>query len=64
MRKLRAREWWASAASQAANWRQLADLKVIIPSPHIGHQERWAHDLDHVISLALREWIQAEGAQP
>jgi hypothetical protein len=40
---------------------QLADLKVIIPSPSIGHQEDGHMILDHVISLALREMIRAEG---
>ncbi len=43
---------------------QLADLKVIIPSPRIGHQEDGHMILDHVISLALREMIRAEGARP
>jgi D-sedoheptulose 7-phosphate isomerase len=43
---------------------QLADLKVIIPSPHIGHQEDGHMILDHVISLALLEMIRAEGVKP
>ena len=43
---------------------QLADLKVIIPSPHIGHQEDGHMILDHVISLALREAIRAEPGTP
>jgi len=41
---------------------QLADLKVIIPSSQIGQQEDGHMILDHVISLALRELIRAEGA--
>jgi len=43
---------------------QMADLKVIIPSPHIGHQEDGHMILDHVISLALREAIRAEPGTP
>jgi D-sedoheptulose 7-phosphate isomerase len=39
---------------------QLADLKVIIPSPHIGQQEDGHMILDHVISIALRERLQRE----
>ncbi len=42
---------------------ELADLKVIIPSPHIGHQEDGHMILDHVISLALREAIRAEAGK-
>ncbi len=43
---------------------ELADLKVIIPSRHIGPQEDGHMILDHVISLALREAIRAEAAKP
>ena len=39
---------------------QLADLKVIIPSDRIGHQEDGHMILDHVLSLALRERIRQE----
>jgi D-sedoheptulose 7-phosphate isomerase len=42
---------------------QLADLKVIIPSLKIGHQEDGHMILDHVLSLALREMIRAEAGQ-
>ena len=43
---------------------QLADLKVIIPSPQIGHQEDGHMILDHVLSMALREMIRAEEVKP
>ncbi|MGH2522501.1 MAG: D-sedoheptulose-7-phosphate isomerase [Anaerolineales bacterium] len=39
---------------------QLADVKVIIPSDRIGHQEDGHMILDHVLSLALREMIRQE----
>jgi len=42
---------------------QLADVKVIIPSTQIGHQEDGHMILDHVISLALREAIRAEAVR-
>ncbi len=41
---------------------QLADLRVLIPSPRIGHQEDGHMILDHVISLALRERLPNEPA--
>jgi len=37
---------------------QIADVKVIIPSGRIGHQEDGHMILDHVISAALRERIE------
>lgn len=37
---------------------QIADVKVIIPSRRIGHQEDGHMILDHVISVALRERIE------
>jgi D-sedoheptulose 7-phosphate isomerase len=43
---------------------ELADLKVIIPSRKIGHQEDGHMILDHVLSLVLREMIRAEGLKP
>lgn len=45
---------------------QIADVKVIIPSRRIGHQEDGHMILDHVISAALRERIErsAESLRP
>jgi D-sedoheptulose 7-phosphate isomerase len=37
---------------------QMADVKVVIPSKRIGHQEDGHMVLDHVISAALRERIE------
>lgn len=42
---------------------QLVDLKVIIPSPHIGPQEDGHMILDHVLTLALRDTIRAGSLQ-
>lgn len=41
---------------------QMADLKVIIPSDRIGHQEDGHMILDHVLSFALLERIRREAA--
>jgi D-sedoheptulose 7-phosphate isomerase len=41
---------------------QLADLKVVIPSDRIGHQEDGHLILNHVITAALAQRIQAEFA--
>lgn len=41
---------------------ELADLKVIVPSPVITQQEDGHMILDHVIAVALRERIEREGS--
>jgi len=41
---------------------QLADLKIVVPSERIGHQEDGHMILDHVISAALRERIKRQSA--
>jgi D-sedoheptulose 7-phosphate isomerase len=41
---------------------QLADLRVIVPSPKITQQEDGHMILDHVIATALREQIEREGS--
>lgn len=41
---------------------QLADLKIIVPSDHIGQQEDAHLVIDHVLAAALRERIAQEPA--
>jgi D-sedoheptulose 7-phosphate isomerase len=43
--------------------RQLVDYCVFIPSDHIGQQEDGHMILDHVISLTLRQLVEAETVQ-
>ena len=40
--------------------KNLADHCILIPSPHIGHQEDGHMILDHVIANTLKELIEAE----
>ena len=41
---------------------ELADLKVVIPASHIGHQEDGHLILNHVISVALQERVREYAA--